>query len=193
MQRNNRFYYILAAVLLLLVAYVGVSYNGFVKKKARIEFTQAELDATYQRRLDLIPSLVNTVKGMSGFEQSTLEQIATARANALKGLTTTSTAGEKQELQNQVAIPVNILIISIERYPTLKGTSAYKALQTQIEGTERRIKFARNDFTDAVTAYNVGVRSFPSSMVAAIFGYKAMEGFKAQDGADKAVEIKFNN
>ena len=135
------------------------------------------------------------MKGVSGFEQGTLEQIAEARAKAASGLTVTELSGanyEKQEqLQNELAGSVNRLIIQVERYPTLKGTEAYAGLQTQLVGTERRIKVARNDFNAAVADYNQKVRSFPSNLIAGIFGFSQQTGFQASAGSEKAVEIKF--
>lgn len=183
------------ALLLLIIIWMISTYNSLVKKQENVKKQWAEVQSTYQRRLDLIPNLVNIVKGVSDFEQSTLEEIAKARSNALAGLNTTEPTPEnllaQQQQQNQVAIATNRLIINIEKYPTLKGTAAYAGLQTQLEGTERRIKVARNDFNEAVNGYNTRVRSFPSSIVAGIFGFKSKEGFAADAGNDKAVEINF--
>ncbi|MFT3675690.1 MAG: LemA family protein [Chitinophagaceae bacterium] len=138
---------------------------------------------------------MNVVKGVSDFEQSTLEDIATARAKALSGLQTTTVNGEnyagQTRLQDSLAASVNRLIVVIERYPALKGTAAYSGLQTQLEGTERRIKVARQDFNAAVAEYNVSVRSSATGLVARLFGFKVKEGFTADAGSEKAVEIKF--
>lgn len=182
-------------ILIILLIWITSSYNALVNKQEKINQQWSEVQSTYQRRLDLIPNLVNVVKGVSGFEQGTLEQIAEARAKAASGLTVTELSGanyEKQEqLQNELAGSVNRLIIQVERYPTLKGTEAYAGLQTQLVGTERRIKVARNDFNAAVADYNQKVRSFPSNLIAGIFGFSQQTGFQASAGSDKAVEIKF--
>jgi len=150
---------------------------------------------TYQRRLDLIPNLVNVVKGVSEFEQTTLQKIAEARSNALAGLSNNEITGSnyqrQQALQDTLASNTNRLIVVIEKYPVLKGTAAYSGLQTQLEGTERRIRVARNDFNEAVATYNKKVRSFPTNLIAGLFGFKKKEGFEAVAGSDKAVEIKF--
>ncbi len=149
--------YIVGAVVILLGIYIIVTYNSLVKKEERVKKQWAEVQSTYQRRLDLIPNLVNVVKGVSDFEQSTLENIASARSRALAGQTNIISGenyGEQQRLQDSLASATNRLIIVIERYPTLKGTSAYSGLQTQLEGTERRIKVARVDFNEAVADYN---------------------------------------
>lgn len=195
MRSKKSVYLIIAGVIVLLLIYIIVAYNGLVKKEERVNQQWAEVQSTYQRRLDLIPNLVNVVKGVSDFEQSTLEDIATARAKALSGLQTTTVNGEnyagQTRLQDSLAASVNRLIVVIERYPALKGTAAYSGLQTQLEGTERRIKVARQDFNAAVAEYNVSVRSSATGLVARLFGFKVKEGFTADAGSEKAVEIKF--
>lgn len=195
MRSKKSVYLIIAGVVVLLLIYIIVAYNGLVKKEERVNQQWAEVQSTYQRRLDLIPNLVNVVKGVSDFEQSTLEDIATARAKALSGLQTTTVNGEnyagQTRLQDSLAASVNRLIVVIERYPALKGTAAYSGLQTQLEGTERRIKVARQDFNAAVAEYNVSVRSSATGLVARLFGFKVKEGFTADAGSEKAVEIKF--
>lgn len=182
-------------ILVILLIWISSSYNSLVKKQEKVGQQWSEVQSTYQRRLDLIPNLVNVVKGVSDFEQGTLEKIAEARGRAAAGLTVSELSGanyeKQQQLQNELAGSVNRLIIQIERYPNLKGTDAYAGLQTQLEGTERRIKIARNDFNAAVAGYNQKVRSFPANIVAGIFGFNQKKGFEAVAGSDKAVEIKF--
>lgn len=195
MQKKYTGFIIGGGILVILLIWISSSYNSLVKKQEKINQQWSEVQSTYQRRLDLIPNLVNVVKGVADFEQGTLEQIAEARAKALSGLTVTELSGanyDKQEqLQNELAGSVNRLIIQVERYPTLKGTDAYAGLQTQLVGTERRIKIARNDFNAAVADYNLKVRSFPANLVAGLFGFREQTGFQATAGTEKAVEIKF--
>lgn len=195
MQQKRYTGYIAGAVLVLLGLVIIVTYNSLVKKEEVVKKQWSEVQNTYQRRLDLIPNLVNVVKGMSDFEQTTLEKIAEARSNALRGLSNDELTAEnyqqQKQLQDTLAATANRLIIQIEKYPTLKGTAAYAALQTQLERTEYRIKIARNDFNAAVAGYNNKVRSFPSNMVAGIFGFKRKDGFVADAGTDKTVEINF--
>jgi LemA protein len=183
------------AILLILFIMSITTRNALVKKEEKVKLQWSEVQNTYQRRLDLIPNLVNVVKGVSDFEQTTLEKIATARANALNGLSNDAITGENYEkqkqLQDTLAAAANRMIIIIEKYPTLKGTAAYSGLQTQLEGTERRIKIARNDFNASVADYNKKVRSFPANLLAGLFGFKKKDGFEAVSGADKSVEIKF--
>lgn len=186
----------LVAGIIILAGLAASSYNTLVKKEEKVKLQWAEVQSTYQRRLDLVPNLVNVVKGVSDFEQGTLEKIAEARSKALSGLSSAAEPNaenynKQQTLQDSLAAATNRLIVVIEKYPTLKGTAAYSGLQAQLEGTERRIKVARNDFNAAVADYNRQVRSFPSNIFSGLFGYKAKEGFVADAGTDKAVEIKF--
>ena len=188
-------YIVGGAILLVLLTWIITSYNSFVKKQEKVKLQWSEVQNTYQRRLDLIPNLVNVVKGVSDFEQTTLEKITEARSRAITGLSINELTAENYQqqsrLQDTLAAAANRLIIQIERYPALKGTAAYAGLQTQLEGTERRIRVARNDFNEAVADYNKKVRGFPSNLVAGIFGFKRKEGFEAVSGTEKAVEIKF--
>ena len=182
-------------ILLILVLLSFSSYNSLVKKEEKVKLQWSEVQNTYQRRLDLIPNLVNVVKGLSDFEQTTLEKITEARSKAIAGLSNNELTGEnyqqQKKLQDTLAASANRIIMRIEKYPTLKGTAAYAGLQTQLEGTERRIKIARNDFNAAVADYNKKVRSFPTNMTAGLFGFKKKNGFEAVTGSDKNVEIKF--
>ncbi|MEI9947250.1 MAG: LemA family protein [Chitinophagaceae bacterium] len=195
MNRKKLTGYIAGGILLLLIISTVVTYNSLVKKEEKVKQQWSEVQNTYQRRLDLVPNLVNVVKGVSDFEQGTLEKIAEARSNAIAGSSATELTAEnytkQQTLQDNLAVATNRLIIVIEKYPALKGTAAYSGLQVQLEGTERRIKVARSDFNEAVASYNKSVRGFPSGITAKIFGFKVKEGFVADAGTDKAVEIKF--
>jgi LemA protein len=194
MQKKRYALWIAGGIIILLFIFAITTYNSLVNKEEKVNQQWAEVQNTYQRRLDLVPNLVNVVKGISGFEQGTLEKIATARSNALAGRHSEITAAnynQERILQDSLAAAANRLIVTIEKYPVLKGTDAYAGLQTQLEGTERRIKVARNDFNEAVATYNKKARSFPSSLVAGIFGFKKIEGFEAVTGAENSVEIKF--
>lgn len=182
-------------ILLLLFLWILTTYNSLVKKEEKVKLQWAEVQSTYQRRLDLIPSLVNVVKGVSDFEQTTLEKITEARSKALSGLSNNELTGEnyqnQKNLQDTLASAANRMIVLIEKYPTLKGTAAYSGLQTQLEGTERRIKVARNDFNAAIADYNRKVRSFPNNILSGLFGFKIKKGFESDTGSEKAVDIKF--
>jgi LemA protein len=194
MQRKKYIALAVGGVIVLLIIFNVATYNTLVKKEEKVRQQWAEVQNTYQRRLDLIPNLVSVVKGVSDFEQSTLQQVAEARSKALSGRTDELSAdnyNRQQNLQDTLAAAANRIILYIEKYPVLKGTAAYSALQTQLEGTERRIKVARNDFNAAVADYNQKVRSFPSSFPAGVFGFKEKKGFEATQDASKPVEINF--
>ncbi len=188
-------YIIGGGVLLILLIWIITSYNSLVKSEEKVQLKWSEVQNTYQRRMDLIPNLVNVVKGVSDFEQTTLEKVVEARSKALSGFSNTDlTAGNYQQqsmLQDTLASAANRMIILLEKYPTLKGTAAYSGLQTQLEGTERRIRVARNDFNASIAEYNKKVRSFPTNILSGIFGFRKKEGFIADKGTDNAVEIKF--
>ena len=183
------------SILLILVLWIFTSYNSLVKKEEKVKMQWSEVQNTYQRRLDLIPNLVNVVKGLSDFEQTTLEKITETRSRALSGLSNNELTPEnyqqQKQLQDNLAAAANKMIVQMEKYPTLKGTAAYAGLQTQLEGTERRIKVARNDFNEAVAAYNRKVRNFPTNLLAGLFKFKKKVGFEAVAGTEKSVEIKF--
>jgi len=195
MQKKKYTGFWVGGFIVLIGIFMIVTYNALIKKEEVVKKQWSEIQNTYQRRIDLIPNLVNVVKGVSDFEQGTLEKIAEARSNALRGLSGSDLTGEnyqnQKKLQDTLATVTNRLIIQIEKYPSLKGTEAYSGLQTQLEGTERRIKVARNDFNEAVNIYNKKVRSFPVNLVAGILGFKKKVGFEAASGSDKSVEIKF--
>jgi LemA protein len=195
MQSKRKAWFIAGGVLAVLIIAAIVTYNSLVKKEEKVNQQWSEVQNTYQRRLELVPNLVNTIKGVSEFEQETLAKIAEARSKALSGLSNTEVTADnykkQTELQDNLAAATNRLIVVIEKYPALKGTEAYGGLQVQLEGTERRIKVARNDFNEAIAEYNKKVRSFPSNIFAGLFGFKKKEGFEAVAGSEKAVEIKF--
>ncbi len=183
------------AIVLLILVFVFATYNSLVQKQEKVKQQWSEVQSTYQRRIDLIPNLVNVVKGNAEFESSTLEEISAARAGAQSGLSsatfTPESVQQQTAAQNNLAAATSRLLLRIEKYPVLKGTAAYAGLQTQLEGTERRIKIARNDFNATVAAYNNKVRSFPSSLVAGMLGFRTKEGFTATEGSANPVEIKF--
>ena len=189
--------YILAAVLAVIAIYTIVTFNSLVKKEELVKKQWNEVNSAYQRRLDLIPNLVNVVKGQADFEQTVLTQITEARAKASSITTTTGelTAdnfNKQTTAQNDLANATSRLLITVEKYPTLKGTEAFAGLQAQLEGTERRIKISRKDFNAAIADYNSSAKSFPVNVVAGLLGFKAKDGFTADAGADKLIEVKFN-
>lgn len=194
MQKKKYVLWGVIGIVVVLIIMAVTSYNSLIKKEEKVNEKWAEVQNTYQRRIDLVPNLVTIVKGVSEFEQSTLEKIATARNKAIAGRSSEITAENyKQQriLQDTLAAAANRLIVVIEKYPVLKGTDAYLGLQTQLEGTERRIQVARRDFNEAIQEYNQSVRAFPGGLFAGLFGIKRKEGFEAVAGSENVVPIKF--
>ena len=188
--------YIIGGLLVVIGIWLITTYNGLVSKEEKVKLQWNEVQNAYQRRIDLIPNLVNTVKGQADFEQTTLVNVTEARSKAMSvNVSTTSLSAEKYNqqvaAQDDLATATNRLVIAVEKYPELKGAAAFEGLQTQLEGTERRIKVSRKDFNGAIANYNSSVRSFPTKMIAGIFGFNPMEGFASDTGADRSIEIKF--
>ena len=196
MSTKNLTLIVIAALVLLLGGCGCNGYNGLVKLDEAVKNTWANVESDYQRRADLIPNLVNTVKGEANFEQTTLQNVISARASATQvKLDANDLSPEKiqqyQAAQGQLSQALGKLLMVTENYPNLRANDAFRGLQTQLEGTENRIKVARNDFNDAVAAYNVKARTFPNNIFAGMFGFKTKEGFKAEAGSEKAPEVKF--
>jgi LemA protein len=188
-------YIIVAVIFVVLAGWFIVTYNSLVKKDEQVKNEWNEVQNAYQRRMDLVPSLVNIVKGLTNYEQTTLVEVTEARSKAASvNVTDISASAYNQQAaaQDALAASSNRLLVSVEKYPELKGTDAFKGLQVQLEGTERRIKFARKDFNASVADYTSSVRSFPTSIVANITGFQPKDGFQADAGTDKSVEINFN-
>ncbi|MBS1640483.1 MAG: LemA family protein [Bacteroidetes bacterium] len=187
-------------IVLVVVLFLGFSgcngYNGLIKQDESVSNAWNKVQSDYQRRADLIPNLVNTVKGEANFEQTTLQNVIAARASATqmkvdaKDLTPEKLQ-QFQATQGQLSQALGRLMVVSEQYPNLRANDAFRGLQAQLEGTENRIKVARNDFNDAIQAYNVKVRSFPMNIFSSMFGFKVKEGFKAEAGSEKAPEVKF--
>lgn len=187
--------YIVGLIIILLGIFLITTYNSLVKKEEKVKFQWNEVQNNYQRRLDLVPNLVNIVQGGANYEKSTLQDVIEARSKAMNVNVSGEISSEKFKqqtvAQDNLANAANRLLVVVENYPDLKGTKAFVGLQVQLVGTERRIKVARQDFNSAIATYNSSVRSFPTKIVAGIFGFRPREGFEADKGTDKSVEIKF--
>ena len=173
------------------------SYNGLVKAETEIDSVWANVESSYQRRADLIPNLVNTVKGQANFEQQTLTNVIEARAKATQTKIDPSNLTEEQlnefqQNQNQVGSALSRLLVTVAQYPVLKANEGFMNLQAQLEGTENRINVARNKFNEAARIYNEKVRQFPTKLAAMIFGFKAKPYFKSATGAENAPTVNFN-
>ena len=182
-------------VIALLAIFFYTTYNSFVSKNENVTKTWSNVQSDYQRRLDLIPNLVSAVKASSDYEKETLTKLIEARSKAAQvnvtGSLTYDNYKKTEQANGDVASSANRVIAVIEKYPELKTAKSFVRLQDQLEGTERRVKFSRNEFNQAVMDYNKKVRSFPSSFAASLFGFKIKEGFTADMGTDKAPEINF--
>ncbi len=185
-------------VVLLVVAafYCYTTYNGLVNKDEAVKTAWSNVETQYQRRADLIPNLVNTVKGYAAHESQTLESVTTARANATSinlsvDELTPERMAEFQQAQTQLQSALGRLIAVSERYPDLKANQNFMELQAQLEGTENRIAVARKDFNEVARTYNVSVRRFPSNLVAGMFGFEQKPYFDAFEGAETAPVVNF--
>ena len=184
-------------VLIALVVMWGVSiYNGMVGLDEGVNTAWANVETQYQRRADLIPNLVNTVKGYAEHEQSTFEAVVNARSKATSiTVDPTNLTPEKlqefQAAQGEVTSALSRLIAVAENYPDLKASEQFMELQAQLEGTENRINEARNKFNGIVQQYNIVIRKFPKNILAGIFGFSTMDKFEAEAGAENAPKVKF--
>ncbi|WP_461082845.1 LemA family protein [Spirosoma flavus] len=187
---------IVVVVALILGMYGCSSYNGLVEKDTKVQNAWANVQTQYQRRADLIPNLVNTVKGAANFEKSTLEAVVNARARAT-GVTlsadqlTPENLQKFQAAQDQLSGTLSRLLAVAENYPQLRATQNFSELQAQIEGTENRINVARNDFNGVATSYNQSVRSFPNNIFAGVFGFQRKGLFEASQAAQSAPTVQF--
>ena len=189
----------LGVLILVAIAAIlwGVSiYNGLVKEQENVEKAWGNVENVYQRRADLIPNLVETVKGYAKHEQETLEGVIEARANATKvTIDPTNMTPEDlkkyQEAQGDVTNALSRLIAVSEAYPDLKANQNFLELQGQLEGTENRIAVERNKFNEAAQTYNTKRRTFPTNILASIFNFGEKPYFQAQEGADKAPKVDF--
>lgn len=192
---------IVLIVVLLLVGFAGCagcsSYNSLVTQDERVEQAWADVETQYQRRADLIPNLVNTVRGAADFEQETLQAVVEARARATSinldpgDLDDPARMQQFQEAQGELTGALSRLLVVVENYPQLRATEAFRDFQVQLEGTENRINVARRDYNGAVATYNTQVRRFPTALIAGIAGFDRRVPFEAEAGAEEAPEVVF--
>ena len=182
--------------LVVLVLWIFSSYNGLVNKDEAVNSQWGTVESQYQRRMDLIPNLVNTVKGYAQFEQETLTKVIEARSNATSvKIDPSNLTPEKlqqfQQAQEGVTSALSRLLVVVEKYPDLKANQNFLDLQSQLEGTENRIAVERKRFNDVVNTYNASVRSFPGVLVAKISGFERKGYFEASKGAEQAPTVTF--
>jgi LemA protein len=181
---------ILIAIAAVLVSLVFSSYNALVSADEGVKNKWADVETQYQRRIDLIPNIVNTVKGAANFEQSTLQAVVAARS-AWASAKSSGDINAQTAAAQSFDSSLSRLLVTVEAYPNLKSTEAFRDLTTELEGTENRISVARRDFNAAVKDYNLVIRRFPSNIIAGAFGFNLRSSFEATTGAEKAPEVKF--
>ncbi len=187
------------SALLIIVAAASLSscsYNSMVKMDENVKAKWGQVQNDYQRRSDLVPNLVATVKGAANFEKSTLTDVINARAKATSiqvdpTKLTPESIQKFQAAQGELSSALGKLMVITENYPDLKSNANFLALQAQLEGTENRITIARKDFNEAVQEFNGKIRSFPANITAKMFGFSEKGYFQAEPGSEKAPEVKF--
>lgn len=192
-----------AIIIVILIVLIGgcsikSTYNNLVSYNQDVKSKWGQVENQYQRRMDLIPNLVNTVKGAANFEKSTLTQVIQARASATQikvdpNDLTPQKIQQFQAAQGQLSQALGRLMVVSERYPQLTATQNFRDLQAQLEGTENRIAVARMDFNNAVQTYNTAIKRFPAVLYAGLFGFKEKGFFQSQPGAEKAPTVNFGN
>ena len=193
MKRNT---IIIIAAIVAIVGYCMSSYNTLVGQDEAVGTAWSNVENQYQRRVDLIPNLVNTVKGYASHEKETFEAVVSARAKATQTTVdiddlTPEKIAAYQKAQGELGSALGRLLAITENYPELKANENFKELQAQLEGTENRICTERHKFTEVAKTYNTSIRRFPKNIIASMFGFEKRPYFEAQEGAEKAPEVKF--
>ena len=187
---------VIIAILVIIFLWVKGSYNSMVREDENVQKAWSQVENVYQRRADLIPNLVNTVKGYAAHESQTLESVVAARAKATQMTVdaqnlTPETMAKYQDAQGELGSALGRLLMITENYPDLKANQNFLELQSQLEGTENRIAVERQKFNDAAKVYNTMIRQFPKNIFAAMFNFDKKPYFEAKEGADVAPEVKF--
>ena len=188
--------YGIVGVLAMLVLFASCGYNSLVKLDEQVQSQWAQVQNVYQRRADLIPNLVNTVKGAANFEQTTLTKVMEARAKATSiqvdpNKLTPENIKRFQGAQGELSQALGRLMMVTENYPSLRANESFLALQAQLEGTENRITVERQRFNEVTQQYNAKVRVFPNNLTASMFGFEKKGYFQAESGAEKAPKVDF--
>lgn len=187
---------VVAVVVISLFGWVKGMYNGMVEQEETVNKAWSQVENVYQRRADLIPNLVNTVKGYAAHESETLQGVVEARAKATQMTVNVDDLTEEnikkyQAAQGDLQQAIGRLLMLTENYPDLKANENFRDLQAQLEGTENRITVERQKFNEAAKEYNTSIRKFPTNIFAGMFGFEKKGYFEAQAGAEKAPEVKF--
>ncbi|MBR4300975.1 MAG: LemA family protein [Bacteroidales bacterium] len=190
-----------ALIVVAAIVFIGIIWgvrinNRMITAEEGVSAAWAQVENVYQRRMDLIPNLVSTVKGAADFEKGTLEAVIDARAKATSVQVDANTLSEAniaafQKAQDGLSSALSRLMVTVERYPELKATENFRDLQAQLEGTENRITTERNKFNEVVKSYNTMIRKFPNSIIADMGGFEKKGYFTAKEGAENAPEVNF--
>ena len=193
---KNKFFWIIIAIVAVLFFWVKGAYNEMVTLDEGVNTAWSQVENQYQRRMDLIPNLVNTVKGYAAHEKETLEGVVNARAEATKTTIDPSNLNEEtlkrfQAAHGELSSALSRLMVVVERYPELKANQNFSELQAQLEGTENRISVERKRFNEIAQGYNTYIRKFPNNILSGMFGFQTKAYFSAESGAEKAPSVEF--
>jgi LemA protein len=196
MRRTSPVLLVVLGILVILLFLGCGSYNNLVKEDENVKKSWGNVQSAYQRRADLIPNLVETVKGEASFERGTLNDVISARARATSMQVnpenlTPENMQQFQQAQGQLSGALSRLLVTVEQYPTLRANDAFRDLQRQLEGTENRINTERNRFNESVQPYNTKVRSFPTNIFAGMMGFRPRPPFEAEAGSQNAPRVDF--
>ena len=196
MKKSTITLFVIGAIVILLAGWATIQYNGMVANDEAVTTAWAGVESQYQRRSDLIPNLVNTVKGYAAHEKETLEGVVEARAKATQVTVnadnlTPERFAQFQKAQGELSAALGRLMRITENYPQLRANENFSELQAQLEGTENRINESRLRFNEAVQEYNLSIRRFPGNIFASLFGFEKRDKFEAEDGTEQAPEVKF--
>ena len=182
----------ISALGLILILWGVGQYNGLVSGQGSVDNAWAQVETEYQRRADLVPQLVGTVKGAADFEKSTLTEVTEARTSWLNTQSSGASIEDQMAAGSAFDSALSRLLVTVESYPTLTATDSFKTLQAQLEGNENRIAVARKDYNEAATTFNVKIRKIPTNMLAAMFGFDAYPLFESSEGSETAPDVEFD-
>ena len=188
MKKSTIVIIVVVVILIAIIAGLVSSYNGVVSLSEEVDNKLATIDTMLQRRADLIPNLVNTVKGYTNQEQAVIDSVTDARAK----LAGANSVGEKANADQELTSALNNLLVVVENYPDLKSSQNFINLSDELAGTENRIATARKDYNDAVKKYNTKIKRFPTNIVSGMFGYGEKEYFQASEGSEEVPTVDFN-
>ena len=178
---------VIVVIVLLLGMVIGGRYNSLVSKEEAVDSALADISVQLERRADLVPNLVNTVKGYASHESEVIDKVTTAREK----LAGAKTVDEMSSANNELTTALNNLFVIVENYPDLKSNENFINLQDELAGTENRIAVSRKDYNDAVNSYNASIKKFPTNILANLFGFDKKEYFETSEGKDEVPEVSF--